>query len=584
MNVSYFIADYLEKKKIKNIFLVTGGGMMFLTDALAKSKINLIFNHHEQASFFSTDGYTRLSQKTGVCFATSGPGVTNLITGILSAWQDSTPIVIIGGQCKLRETIQYSKIKKIRQVGTFEGNSLDILKPITKFIKRITNPNSIKYYLDKAFYIASEGRPGPVFLEIPLDIQAAPISKKKILNKKFIYPTQKRKKINFKLIERNLRISKKPIILVGHGVRSSKSVDFFRKFIKRNKIPVITTQFAKDVMYYSNNCFIGHCGPKGDRAANIVIQNADLILIIGCSLHSQTIGWEHKLFAPKAYKIQVDVDGNVLKKKTPKINLKIRCDVGSFVKKLSNIKINNNIHKDWFNHCISLKKELLIIKEPLSRSKLKLNYYDFIYNLSKLLPSKSTITTDAGAAYYILGQAFNIKKNQRYIVPASQGTMGYALSASNGSAVFNKNKIPAVCITGDGSIMTNIHDLSVTSYKKLNVKVFIINNGGYMSINNSQKEFFKGNTFGTNNSNGLFIVNFKELAKVFKLSYFDCYSLKDLEKINKKIFKTKLPTIIDCHVSNDQEIMPSLKSKLLSNGKFIAQTLDKMYPYIIDKS
>jgi len=584
MNVSYFIADYLEKKKIKNIFLVTGGGMMFLTDALSKSNINLIFNHHEQASFFSTDGYTRTSQKTGVCFATSGPGMTNLMTGILSAWQDSSPIVIIGGQCKLRETIQYSKIKKIRQIGTFEGNSLEMLKPITKFTKRITDPNSIKYYLDKAFYIANEGRPGPVFLEIPLDIQAAPINRNKILNKKFIYPLKKKKNINFKLIEKNLSKSKKPVILIGHGIRATKSVGLFRNFIKKNKIPVVTTQFAKDTIYYANNCFIGHCGPKGDRAANIAIQNSDFILIIGCSLHSQTIGWEHELFAPKAYKIQIDIDENVLKKKTPKIDLKFKCDVGYFIKKLPNLKINNKTYNVWFNYCLSLKKKLHITKESFLRNKLKLNYYEFIYKLSKLLPSKSTIVTDAGAAYYILGQALHIKKNQRYIIPASQGTMGYALPASNGSAVYNKNKIPAICVTGDGSLMTNMHDFSVTSYNKLNVKIFIINNGGYMSINNSQKEFFKGNGFGTNSSNGLFIVNYKELAKVFKLPYFSCNSLENLKKINKKIFKTKLPAIIDCHVSADQEIIPSLKSKLSSSGKFVAQPLDNMYPYINNKS
>jgi acetolactate synthase-1/2/3 large subunit len=578
MNVSYFIADYLEKKKIKNIFLVTGGGMMFLTDALSKSKINLIFNHHEQASFFSVDGYTRLSEKTGVCFATSGPGVTNLITGILSAWQDSIPIVIIGGQCKLRETIQYSKIKNLRQCGTFEANSLDLLKPITKFSKRITDANTIKYYLDKAFYIANEGRPGPVFLEIPLDIQASPINQKKIINKKFIFPKIKEKNINLQFIQKKINTCKKPIVLVGYGVRASKSVNEFRKFINKNKIPVITTQFSKDVMYYDNNCFIGHCGPKGDRAANIAIQEADFILIIGCSLHSQTIGWEHRLFAPKAYKIQVDVDSSVLKKKIPNIHLRIKCDVGYFIKRLLSLKIKNNTHKSWLDYCISLKNKLQIIKEPHFRNKSKFNYYDLIFNLSKMLPVNSTIVTDAGAAYYILGQVLNIKKGQRFITPASQGTMGYALPASNGSAIFDRNK-NTVCVTGDGSLMTNIHDLSVTSYNNLNVKIFVINNSGYMSIRNSQKEFFKSSNFGTDNSNGLFIVNLKEIAQVFKLPYFCCRSLSDLKKIIKKVFKIKGPALIDCITLKDQEIIPSVKSKLLNNGKLVAQPLDNMYPY-----
>jgi len=579
MNVSHFIVDYLEKKKIKNIFLVTGGGMMFLTDALSKSKINLIFNHHEQASFFSIDGYTRLSEKTGVCFATSGPGITNLMTGILSAWQDSIPIVVIGGQCKLRETIQYSKIKNLRQYGTFEANSLDLLKPITKFSKRISDPNTIKYYLDKAFYIANEGRPGPVFLEIPLDIQASPINKKKIIDKRFILPKIRKKNINLQFIQRKINASKKPIILVGHGIRASKSVNILRKFINKNKIPVITTQFSKDAMYYANNYFVGHCGPKGDRAANIAIQESDFIMIIGCSLHSQTIGWEHKLFAPKAYKIQIDIDSSVLKKKIPNINLRIKCDVGFFVRRLLSLRIKKSAYKKWLNYCISLKNKFKIINEPHFRNKFKFNYYDLIFNLSNLLPKNSTVVTDAGAAYYILGQVFNIKKDQRFITPASQGTMGYALPASNGSAVFSANK-DTICITGDGSLMTNIHDLSVTSYNKLNVKIFLINNNGYMSIRNSQKEFFKGNNFGTDNSNGLFIVNFKEIAKIFKLPYFRCHSLIGLKKIVKKVFKTKGPALIDCDTLENQEIIPSVKSKLLNNGKLVAQPLNNMYPYL----
>jgi acetolactate synthase-1/2/3 large subunit len=447
------------------------------------------------------------------------------------------------------------------------------------FSKRISDPNSIKYYLDKAFYIANEGRPGPVFLEIPLDIQASPINRKKIFNTRFILPKKREKNINLRFIQQKISTSKKPIVLVGYGVRASKSVDNFRRFINKSKIPVITTQFSKDVMYYDNNCFIGHCGPKGDRAANIAIQEADFIMIIGCSLHSQTIGWEHRLFAPKAYKIQIDVDVCVLKKKIPNIHLRIKCDVGFFVKRLLRLKIKKNIHKNWLDYCISLKNTLQIIKEPHFRNKSRFNYYDLIFNLSKMLPLNSTVVTDAGAAYYILGQVLNIKKGQRFISPASQGTMGYALPASNGSAVFDKNK-NTVCITGDGSLMTNIHDLSVTSYNKLNVKIFLINNKGYMSIRNSQKEFFKGSNFGTDNSNGLFIVNFEEIAKVFKIPYFYCSSITDLNKIVKKAFHRKGPAIIDCNTLENQEIIPSVKSKLLSNGKLVAQPLNKMYPYL----
>ena len=579
MNVSHYIAKYLEKKKIKNIFLVTGGGMMFLTDALSKSKINLIFNHHEQASFFSVDGYARSTGETGVCFVTSGPGVTNIITGVLSAWQDSVPIIIIGGQCKTTETIQYSKIKNLRQNGTFEANSIDLLKPITKLAERFSDPNFIKYYLDKAFFFANEGRPGPVFLEIPLDVQSASVTKLKI-KKNFYFPLKNKiKKINIKPIIEKLKNSQKPLILAGYGIRASKSVKFFRKFVYQTKIPVVTTQFSKDIINYDNDSFIGHCGPKGNRAANIAIQDSDFIIIIGCSLHSQTIGWEHKLFAPKAYKVQIDIDESILKKKSPSIDLRIKCDVGVFIKRLLKINIETLSITKWRKYCKFLKEKYNIIAEPHYRIKSKLNYYDLIFNLSKLAPDKSIIVTDAGAAYYICGQAFNIKKEQRYIVPGSQGQMGYALSASNGASLSNK-KNGVICITGDGSVMTNLHDLSVTSYNKFNVKIFLINNNGYMSIRNSQKEFFKGNIFGTDISTGLFILDPKNISKLFKLPYYYCHSIADLKRITKKVFTTKGPVIVDCHALENQEIIPSIKSKLLKNGKLVARSLDNMYPYI----
>lgn len=287
---------------------------MFLTDALKKNKFNLIYNHHEQASFFSTDGLARVTEKCQVSFVTSGPGLTNIVTGVLSAWQDSIPIVIIGGQSKSTETIQSSKITNLRQNGTFEANGTEILKPITKFCAQVNNPNFIKYYLDKSFFLANNGRPGPVYLEVPLDIQSSSITKNKLAIKKFIKKKELKKKINLKKIFNKILVAKKPVILAGYGIRASKGTKIFQKLLKKLNMPVVTTQFAKDILSYDNPYFLGHPGPKGNRAANIAIQNSDLILILGCSLHSQTIGWEHKLFSPSSYKIQVDIDKSILKK------------------------------------------------------------------------------------------------------------------------------------------------------------------------------------------------------------------------------------------------------------------------------
>lgn len=571
MNVSQFIAKYLEKK-VKKIFTLTGGGMMFLTDSLHNSKIKLIFNHHEQASIFATDAMARVSGKTQVCFATSGPGITNCVTGIASAWQDSTPIIVIAGQSKTKETIQFSKIKNLRQHGTFEVNAIEILKPITKFTKQITNPNSIKYYLDKAFYESTNSRPGPIYLEIPLDIQAAKFDIEKY--ETFLPKKEKVNKINLQQIKKYLNKASRPIILLGNGINVAQQSVNIKQIIKKLKIPTLTTQLGKAAMEYENKFFIGHTGPKGDRAGNLAVQNSDFILILGSSLHSQTIGWEHDKFSPNSFKLQVDPDKSILKKNNF-INLKINSDLKTAIKDLKNIKLKKDFTQ-WHKKCLKWKRKYQIILEPHDRDKKVLNYYDIVHNISQLIPENSTIVTDAGAAFYIMGQAYRIKKKQKYISPGN-GQMGYALPASSGiSSLISKN---VFCITGDGSMMTNFHELSVIKRNNFNIKIFLINNGGYMSIKNSQKEFFQNNVHGTDYQSGVYIPNINDIAKFFNIKYYKCITERDISNNFKKEINYKRPVIFDCYSMKIQKIIPSIKSKIIK-GKLVGQALDNMYPYI----
>ena len=572
MNVSEFIAKYLEKK-IKKIFTVTGGGMMFLTNSLHNSKINLIFNHHEQASIFATDAMARASGETQVCFATSGPGITNCVTGITTAWQDSTPIIVIAGQSKTKETIQYSKIKNLRQHGTFEANAIEILKPITKFSKQITNPDSIKYYLDKAFFESKNSKPGPVYLEIPLNIQSAKFNLNKY--KTFFPKKEKINKLNLKLIKKYLSKSSRPIMLIGNGINVAQQSNKISQIIKKLKIPTLTTQLGKEAIDYENDFFIGHSGPKGDRAGNLAIQNSDFILILGSSLHSQTIGWEHDKFSPNSFKIQIDPDISILRK-NKFINLKINCDLKFAVKDLQKISLKKNFN-EWHKKCLKWKNKYQIILEPHRRDKKVLNYYDIVHNISKLIPENSTIISDAGAAFYIMGQAFRIKKKQKYIIPGSFGQMGYAIPAASGvSSIKNKN---VFCVTGDGSMMTNFHELSVVKKNNFNIKIFLINNGGYMSIRNSQKEFFQNNIHGTDYQSGIHIPKIHDVAKFFNIKYYKCITKKNISDNFKKEIGFKRPAIFDCHSMKNQEIIPSIKSKVIQ-GKLVAQPLDNMYPYL----
>ncbi len=572
MNTSEFVAKYLEKK-IKKIFTVTGGGIMFLTDAIKRSKIKMIFNHHEQSSVFATDAMARVSGKTQVCLATSGPGITNCVTGILSAWQDSTPLIIIAGQSKTRETIQFSKLKNLRQHGTFEANAIEILKPITKFSKQITNPDSIKYYLDKAFYLSSNSRPGPVYLEIPLDIQNSKVNIKKY--KKFIQKKERENRINIRLIEKHLEKSSKPIFLLGNGINVSNTTIEIKKIIKKLKIPTLTTQLAKAVIEYNNNFFIGHTGPKGDRAGNLAIQNSDLIIVLGSSLHSQVIGWEHEKFSPNSFKIQVDPDKTILKKNNF-INLKINANLKFAVNQLKKIVIKKDYRK-WHRECLNWKKKYQVILEPHQRSSKKLNFYDIVHNISQLVPENSTIISDAGAAFYIMGQTFRVKNKQKYIIPGSLGQMGYAIPAASGASAYSNKNV--FCVTGDGSMMTNFHELSVIKKNNFNIKIFLINNGGYMSIRNSQKEFFKNNIHGTDKITGVNIPDIFQVSKLFNIKYYKCVTEEDIKK-KFKIEKNYIrPAIFDCFSMINQEIIPSIKSKLIKR-KLVSQPLDNMFPYL----
>lgn len=574
MNTSQFVAKYLEKK-IKKIFTVTGGGMMFLTEALFKSKIQMIFNHHEQSSIFATDALARVSGKTQVCFATSGPGITNCITGILSAWQDSTPLIIIAGQSKTRETIQFFKSNNLRQHGTFEANAIEILKPITKFTKQITNPDSIKYYLDKAFYVSNDSRPGPVYLEIPLDVQSSKINIDKIKRfKKFIPKKQSPNKINLRLIEKHLKKATRPIILLGNGINVSNSASKARQIIKKLKIPTLTTQLAKGSIDYKNKFFVGHTGPKGDRAGNLAVQKCDLIIVLGSSLHSQTIGWEHNNFSPKSFKIQIDPDKTILKK-NKFIDLKINADLKFAINKLQKIVLKKNFNA-WHKKCSYWKKRYQVILEPHKRQGKLLNFYDIVHNISLLIPEKSTIISDAGAAFYIMGQTFRTKKNQKYLIPGSLGQMGYAIPASSGASAYSNKNV--FCLTGDGSMMTNFHELSVIKKNNFNIKIFLINNHGYMSIRNSQRDFFGGSIHGTDKETGINIPNIYKTAKFFGIKYHKCLTISDIKR-NFLIEKNyNRPAIFDCHSMRDQEIIPSVKSKVIK-GKLVAQNLENMYPY-----
>lgn len=579
IRVADYIAQRLQEWGVDTVFMLSGGGMMHLVDSVGRAEgMHAICNHHEQCSAIAADAQARFTGRLGVCYATSGPGATNILTGLVGAWQDSSPVMFLTGQSKLTQTIQCSGIAGLRQFGTFEVDIVPIVKSVTKYAVMVTDPKTIRYHLEKAFNLATTGRPGPVLLDLPLDVQGALIEPESLDGYISDVVVKQPSRNDLTKVVDILLKAKRPLILSGVGIRASNSVEVFRRAVQRMNIPVVTTQLGKDALFYDNPLFVGHSGPKGDRAGNFAVQTADVILSLGCSLHSQTTGWENSLFAPDALKIQVDIDEAVLSREQLGVSVKIKSDVKEFLLGIELLLREEFANDVWRNVCISWKERYAVNREPHDRTGEFVNYYDFAEELSRALKGDESVVTDAGSAFYAMGQGFRAKENQRFISSGSLGAMGFALPAANGVATAGDGV--TICVTGDGSLMTNVHDLAVASHYKLNVKIFVLNNGGYLSIRNTQRDFFNGMFVGTDSDSGVFIPELENQAKTYCLPFLRCDHSANLRTIINQALAIDGPVLIEVKALRDQRMIPSVMSERLPDGRMQSKPLHEMYPYL----
>lgn len=580
IRVADYIASRLTEFGAKHVFLLSGGMMMHLTDALGREGgLSYVCSHHEQASAMAADGYARTSGKIGVCYATSGPGATNILTGLVGAWQESTPILYLTGQVKSTQTIQASGIADLRQFGTFEVDIVPIVKSVTKYAQLILDPSTIRYHLEKALHLATTGRPGPVLLDMPLDVQGALIDPDQL-------PGYIPEPLQFEPLANSihtimglLSASKRPLILVGYGVRCANAVHQFQQLAEKFKIPVATTQLGKDVMFYDHPLFVGHPGPKGDRAGNFAVQTADLILSIGCSLHSQTTGWENDLFATDAIKIQVDLDPAVLAREQVHVTHKIQAGCLEFIDAMLIQPHTPFDGVNWRDCCNSWKLRYPVHSELHERNTSEINYYHFVESLSKGLPASAYVVADAGSAFYVMGQALRLKNGQRFVSSGSMGAMGFALPTSNGIAVANGTSV-TVCVTGDGSLMTNVHELATMRQYNLNVKLFVINNDGYVSMRNTQRDFCDGRYVGADRSSGVFIPTMTSLADSYELPLVRCTTADDMEAVISQVLAMDGPVMCEVVAMRDQKIIPTVTSVKLPDGRMQSCQIHNMSPLL----
>lgn len=584
------VSDYICKslKSLtgsKDVFLLSGGGMMHLLDSLSRSNLNPIPMHHEQAASIAAYANGRAKNTIGICFATSGPGATNAITGVAAAFTDSVPMIVISGQ--VSRASSQNKLK-IRQLGFQEFNIIDTIKSTTKYAKYISNKDDIKYELEKAIYLAKSGRPGPVWLDLPIDIQASKVNIKKIrsFNPKEeklhnLNPEPKKKLITS--IIKKIKISKRPLLLLGHGVFLSNAKNEARKLVKKLNIPTQTTWNSIDLIPDNFKNYFGRANSYGPRYANFIIQNADYILSIGARLGIQHTGYNVKEFGKSAYLDMIDLDIKESLKPNLKVDRFSICDAKKFINKLYiNFKVEKELnHKDWFTYCREIKK-----KYPISRKlyQIKKNEfidpYYFFEVLSDLCSENELVALgSSGTCFTVSGQTFRAKKNQRVFHAKGMAAMGFGIPSSIGMAIaFPKRRV--LTIVGDGGFQLNIQELQTISQRRLPIKIFVIQNGGYHAIRVTQDTYFNKNYIGSSEEFGVSIPSFKKIANTYNFKYSIIKKNYMIKNQINKILKNNQPEIIELVVDPKKHLYPKLASKINSDGTMYTPSLEDLFPFI----
>ena len=565
MLVSDYILKFLERKKVKEVFLITGGAIAFVVDAFSRNKkIKYISVAHEQAAAMMADSYARLGPNFGATMVTSGPGATNLLTGIACSWFDSIPNIHICGQVNTYETSGFIKsTRNVRQVGFQETDIVTMAKPITKFAYRIKSLEEIPFILEKAYQISVSGRPGPVLIDIPMNFQRQKI----ILNLKKNLTNEKKKKQGetkyLKLVEL-IKQSKRPSIILGGAIRISNSIKKIEKLLKKFNIPVLTTWSGLDSIDYNHKNYIGTIGVYGSRAANFTVQNSDLVLNLGSRLDTRITGGKPNTFARKAKIISVDIDKNELFKNRGLKNYDtFNCDLNIFLEnfiKILSKKSNSSIisKPEWMEKSLLWKKKYPTLSKKDTDQKKYVNPYYFIDSLSKELNKNDVVIADDGAHLTWSVQAFKIKYGQRFFSAWGNSPMGYAFPAAIGASIA-KNKKRIICIDGDGSIQMNLQELHTLKKLNLPVKIFVLNNNGYGIIKQFQEIYLGKRYEATVEKKGVSNPNFEKICKAFGIKYIKIKNHKNLKNKLKKIISSKSAIFVDILVKSDQKIVPKLE-------------------------
>jgi len=607
MRLADYVMSFVAQQGVKHVFLVTGGGAMHLNDALARCRdLTFVCNHHEQAAAIAAENYSKATNNLGVALVTTGPGGTNAITGVVGAWLDSTPMLVLSGQVKRADRMYRPDGTPlgVRQRGSQEVDIVSLVKPVTKYAVTIDDPQSIRYHLGKAIHLARTGRPGPVWIDIPIDVQAAPIDPDSMHGfdaAELLQDSPDQSGANLAtqvhdVIDR-LNRAKRPFIFAGNGVRVSGAAASFEKLVRLLNVPVGLTWMAMDLLDDDDPLFVGRPGTVASRGANFALQNADFVLVIGTRLDPPLMGWDPHQFARGADKTVVDIDPAELRKLEGAIDHPICADARQFTDTLLQQggsvldKKEDKDRKEWIQRCQEWKARYpIVLPEHRARGLVS------VYHLAEVIgqeagPDDRVVSGSSGSAIEVFLLAYRARKGRRVFHTAGLGAMGYGIAASIGVCLGSAGA-KTICVDGDGGLQLNIQELATVAHLRLPIKLFILNNQGYASIRASQTNYFGGPNIGCDTRTGITIPDYGKVARAYGLKTAviagqsasqpgnESEDPLDLRAAVRKILASRGPVVCDVHVIPDEIRAPRVTSIQRPDGSFVSKPLEDLWPFL----
>jgi acetolactate synthase-1/2/3 large subunit len=585
MRVADYIFKTLADQGVQNIFMVSGGGAMFLNDALGSEKrIQYVCTHHEQAAAIAAEGNSRVSGRLGVVSVTTGPGGTNALTGVIGQWLDSVPALYLSGQVKFETTITSCPDLGLRQLGDQEINIIDIVRPVTKYVTMVIRPEDIRYELEKAIHLATSGRNGPVWLDIPLNVQSAEIDPQLLR----AYPQQPLGPLatfddQIASFIGRLREARSPVIIAGHGIRQSNAFGPFMRLADVLRWPVLGTFGGFDLLSTDHPCSVGRIGTIGTRAGNIALQNADFVLCLGSrnNIRQTSYNWENFAKRAKTF-IAVDMDAAEMQKRNVRPTHTITADLVDFLDAL--FPFLKDIHEPewpiWLDWCMGKKNAYPGVSPEWHSCATGVHPYVFTEKLTRLLPEQAVVSCANATPSITLFQVGIVKRGQRMFANSGCAAMGFGLPAAIGAAFEASPNRMVICLEGDGSLMMNVQELQTIKHYKLPIKLFLYNNREYSSIRQTQDHFFNARHTGCDNASGVTFPEWEKIALAFDIPYVKICSHIGMEKKIREILEIPGPVFCDVELTPGYTFSPKLSSRRLEDGSIVSPSLEDMFPFL----